>query len=102
MHQEGYIRPAEIVAEVARAFGLDVEDVIGDSREQHIVRARKIAMAAMRELTDLSLPAIGREFCRDHTTVMHHLDSVKKDPRRQRAVALVIEQLTGKSVEASA
>lgn len=96
MEQDGRVQVDAILDEVARAFNLDVDDVIGDSREQRIIRARKTAMAVMRELTDLSLPAIGRVFGKDHTTVMHHIESVKNDPRRQRAVALVISQLTAK------
>ena len=47
-------------------------------REQHIVHARQVAMYLARELTDNSLPKIGKEFGnRDHTTVMHAYNKIK-------------------------
>ena len=94
LEAEGQIDPSDIVAEVARGFNVYFADVIGDDRRQHIIRARKLAMAAVRELTDLSLPEIGRLFGKDHTTVMHHVESVKSDLRRSQSLALVIERLT--------
>ena len=46
--------------------------LVGPSRRQPLVRARQTAMYLCRELTDLSLPKIGRAFGgRDHTTVLH-------------------------------
>lgn len=99
LEAEGQMDPSDIVAEVARGFNVTFAEVIGDDRRRHIVRARKTAMAVIREMTDLSFPAIGELFGKDHTTVMHHCESVKADPRRARAVALVIEQLTGKPAE---
>ena len=34
-------------------------------------------MYIVRELTDSSYPEIGREFKKDHTTVMHNINKVK-------------------------
>jgi chromosomal replication initiator protein len=108
LHPEGYLLAddgqtdvADIVAEVARGFNVTFGDIIGDSRRYHIVKARKTAMAVIRELTDLSYPAIGELFGKDHTTVMHHVASVKADPQRARAVALVVQELTGRTDTAS-
>jgi chromosomal replication initiator protein len=72
------LHPEEIITATAAACGLSPADLIGQSRRQPLVRARQTAMYLCRELTDLSLPKIGRAFGgRDHTTVMHALDRVK-------------------------
>jgi chromosomal replication initiator protein len=61
-----------IMDEVADYFSLTVEDLCSPSRSRQLVTARQIAMYLTRELTDLSLPRIGKAFGgRDHTTVMH-------------------------------
>jgi chromosomal replication initiator protein len=72
------LHPEEIIAATAAATGLSSADLVGPSRRQPLVRARQTAMYLCRELTDLSLPKIGRAFGgRDHTTVMHSIDRVK-------------------------
>jgi chromosomal replication initiator protein len=72
------LHPEEIIGATAAATGLSPADLTGPSRRQPLVRARQTAMYLCRELTDLSLPKIGRAFGgRDHTTVMHALDRVK-------------------------
>jgi chromosomal replication initiator protein len=51
-------------------------------------------MYLCRELTDLSLPKIGEAFQRDHTTVLHSVDKVKRILRSDRAVFDRVAQLT--------
>ena len=69
----------DILAVTAAAFGYSIEDMQGPSRRQPLVLARQIAMYLCRELTDLSLPKIGRLYGgRDHTTVMHAVDKVTR------------------------
>ena len=69
----------EIIAATSASFGVSTDDLCGPSRKQPLARARQVAMYLCRELTDLSLPKIGREFGgRDHTTVLHALDKVKQ------------------------
>ncbi len=69
----------EIIAVTSASFGVSTTDLLGPSRKQPLARARQVAMYLCRELTDLSLPKIGREFGgRDHTTVLHGIDKVKQ------------------------
>jgi chromosomal replication initiator protein len=51
---------------------LSQTDLSSAKRARQVVYARQVAMYLCRELTDLSLPAIGQQFGgRDHTTVLH-------------------------------
>ena len=71
--------PDEIVAATASLYGYTPEDLAGPSRRQPLVMARQTAMYLCRDLTDLSLPKIGRVFGgRDHTTVLHAVEKVKR------------------------
>ena len=49
-----------------------MDDLVSPSRAQAIAWPRQVAMYLTRELTDATLPAIGRAFGgRNHTTVLH-------------------------------
>jgi chromosomal replication initiator protein len=62
----------EIQAAACEHFGLSSEELLSTSRTPRITWARQVAMYLTRQLTDESLPAIGRHFGgRDHTTVLH-------------------------------
>ena len=72
------ITPSIIMDAVARRFGFTIEELTGKSRRRPLVTARQVAMYLFRNLTDLSYPAIAREFGgRDHTTVIHAFEKVK-------------------------
>ena len=86
--------PETIIRTTAQAFGFSVEDVLSSSRRQPLVQCRQIAMYLCRELTDLSLPKIGEHFNRDHTTVLHSVEKVKRILRSDRAVFDRVNQLT--------
>jgi chromosomal replication initiator protein len=63
---------AEIQTATCRHFQLSEDELVSPGRSSRIAWPRQLAMYLARELTDASLPAIGREFGgRDHTTVMH-------------------------------
>ena len=62
----------EIQEQTCEAFGISMDDLLSASRAQPVAFARQVAMYLARELTDATLPAIGRAFGnRNHTTVMH-------------------------------
>jgi chromosomal replication initiator protein len=76
-----------IIRATAESFGFSVADVQGPSRRQPLVLCRQVAMYLCRELTDLSLPKIGDNFGnRDHTTVIHSVEKVKRIIRSDRSV----------------
>ncbi len=64
---------------VAEYYGIKVADIKSKSRARSIARPRQMAMALAKELTNHSLPEIGREFGgRDHTTVMHACKTINE------------------------
>ena len=86
-----------IQEEVAKFYGVSVTDIVGKRRLQNIVQARQIAMYLARELTDNSLPKIGKEFGgKDHTTVMHSYDKIGEAIENDPNLRLEIEELKKK------
>jgi len=76
-HQPRPVTPRLILDKTSEMFGFSIEDITGQSRRRPLVTARQIAMYVTRELTDLSYPAIAREFGgRDHTTVIHAVEKI--------------------------
>ncbi len=68
----------KIQTEVGKFYNVSVNEMKGSRRVQNIVLARQVAMYLAREITDNSLPRIGREFGgKDHTTVMHAYEKIK-------------------------
>lgn len=85
-HQPPVITPELILNITSVRFDFTVEEIKGGSRRRPLVNARQIAMYVMRQLTELSYPAIAREFGgRDHTTVIHAVEKIDKlmSERRQ-------------------
>ena len=82
---------------VIERFGLSHEELIGDRRSQNIVYPRQVAMYLSRELTDSSLPKIGKEFGgRDHTTVIHATVKIARLIREDRSVYNLVQELTAR------
>jgi chromosomal replication initiator protein len=63
---------SDIQRHTCEAFGVSMDELLSTSRAAPIAWPRQVAMYLARELTDQTLPAIGRAFGgRNHTTVMH-------------------------------
>ena len=68
-----------IQKKVAAYYNIRQSDIVGKKRVKQIVFPRQIAMYLARELTESSLPKIGKEFGgKDHTTVLHAIDKIEK------------------------
>jgi chromosomal replication initiation ATPase DnaA len=61
---------------VAKEMHVPADELTSASRSADLVLKRHEAMYAIRYGTELSFPAIGRLFRRDHTTVMHGVERV--------------------------
>ncbi len=85
--QPRIITPQLILEATAKMFGYPIDEIIGKSRRRPLVTARQIAMYVFRELTDLSFPAIAREFGgRDHTTVIHAVEKISALMKERRQI----------------
>ncbi len=68
----------KILHTVSLHYNISIEDMKSRKRISSISSARHIAIYIIKKLTDRSLPAIGREFNRDHTTIINSIDTVEK------------------------
>jgi chromosomal replication initiator protein len=88
------ITPQVILDATAAMFDFTIEDLKGKSRRRPLVTARQIAMYVFREVTDLSYPAIAREFGgRDHTTVIHAVDKIGSLMKERRQIYDQVSEL---------
>ena len=74
--------PSLIVSQVCKFYNVDEIILRGSQRTKNVAEARQIAMYLIRKLTNLSLPDIGMEFAKDHTTVMHSIRKVESDLKK--------------------
>ena len=80
---------------VAEHFSLTQELLIGKSRKQEIAAPRQIAMFLAKRLTKSPLKMIGLHFGnRDHSTVIHAVQTVSKKCDSDDAFARVVESLS--------
>ena len=91
---------SEIQRRTAEAFGVPLESMLSTSRAAAVTWPRQVAMYLTRELTDQTLPAIGRAFGgRNHTTVMHACRRttarIAEDPDAYAVVRRLTEELGG-------
>ncbi|MGY6500766.1 MAG: chromosomal replication initiator protein DnaA [Acidimicrobiales bacterium] len=85
--QPRVITPQLILDATSKMFGYPIEEIIGKSRRRPLVTARQVGMYVFRELTDMSFPAIAREFGgRDHTTVIHAVEKISALMKERRQI----------------
>jgi chromosomal replication initiator protein len=85
--------PVEVIQErVSTAFGISRAELVGSSRAREPLNARQVAIYLTRELTDLSLPQIGRLYGgRDHSTV---LNAIRRAEARVRDDDVLAERVS--------
>ena len=69
--------PSLIISQVCKFYSVDETVLRGTQRNRGVAEARQMSMYLIRKLTNLSLPDIGNEFAKDHTTVMHAIKKVE-------------------------
>lgn len=99
---QGAITVEHVQREVCRYFGISHDELVGQKRTRRLVTPRQVAMFLTRDLTDSSLPAIGRAFGgRDHSTVLYAVqkitDQIKDEGEIYTAVTDLTTRLTGNS-----
>ena len=71
--------PGLIISQVCKFYNIDEIVLRGTNKSKGTAEARQVAMYLVRKLTNLSLPDIGQEFSRDHSTVLYAIRKVEMD-----------------------
>ena len=69
--------PSLIISQVCKFYSVDETVLRGTLKNKGTAEARQVAMYLIRKLTNLSLPDIGKEFARDHSTVLYAIRKVE-------------------------
>ena len=69
--------PGLIITQVCKFYSIEEATLRGTLKVKGVAEARQIAMYLIRKLTNLSLPDIGKEFGRDHSTVLYAIRKVE-------------------------
>ena len=82
-----------IIAAVSNRYGVSREEIIGSKRQKEIADARHIAIYLIRDITEMSLPNIGKIFGKDHSTVLSSIQKITKKMRTDPLLAVEINDL---------
>ena len=92
--QEKVISAEFIQDTVAKYFNVNPKDLKGSKRSNDITFPRQIAMYLCRNVANMSLPQIGKDFGkRDHTTVMHACNKIEQDIKTNSNTKLIVESV---------
>ncbi len=69
--------PNLIISQVCKFYSVEEAVLRGSQKTKGIAEARQVAMYLVRKLTNLSLPDIGKEFGKDHSTVLYNIRKVE-------------------------
>lgn len=96
--EDRVITPQVIMDTVANYYQLKPADLKSKNNSKAIVQPRQVAMYLCKQLTECSLPEIGKNFGgKHHSTVIHSInkieDSIKHDPILQNEINTLIETI---------
>ena len=85
---------------VAKYFSINKDELSGEKRSNDIAFPRQIAMYLCREVANMSFPQIGIDFGgRDHSTVMHAYNKIKKEVKEKSSTKLIVESVKNIIIE---
>ena len=85
----------KIITEVARTFNVSEQDIKSNKRAANISRARQVAMYVIKDITQMSMAAIGDEFGgRDLSTVVYAISQTEKAMKTDSRLRETIEDIT--------
>ena len=84
----------DVVRLVAEYYNIETESIYKKTRKKEVVRPRQLIMYILREDFSMPYPAIGQKIGRrDHTTVIHSYEKVRKDLETNSSLAQEIDQI---------
>ncbi len=69
--------PSLIISQVCKFYSVDEIALRGSQKSKGISEPRQVAMYLVRKLTNMSLPEIGQQFAKDHSTVLYNIRKVE-------------------------
>ncbi len=85
-----------VVSKVAEFYGIDEDSIYEKTRRREVVRPRQVIMYILREDFNVSYPTIGTKLGgRDHTTVIHSCEKVKREVLEDTELAKEIQDVRG-------
>ena len=69
--------PSLIINQVCKFYSIDESVLRGTLKNKGTAEARQVAVYLIRKLTNLSTPDIGKEFGKDHSTILHSIKKVE-------------------------
>ena len=88
-----HLNSKKIIDKTAKYFGVSKEDILGKSRQKDINHARQTACYLMKYELKMSFPQIGKEFSRDHSTIMNGVSKIEKSIKLDAEIRSQIEGL---------
>lgn len=83
----------KIFLSVYKKYGFTKEELTGAKRTKELAFARHVTIYLIRNITEMSLPNIGKIFKRDHSTVMSSIDIIEKKINTDNSVASDIDEI---------
>lgn len=84
----------KILQEVGRSYNVTAADMRSQKRTSSIAEARKTAMYVIRQVCEMSMEDIGKEFGgRDHSTVVYTIKSVEQKMEKDSFYKASIEDI---------
>lgn len=83
----------DVQREVEKFYRVSHADLVGKKRQRDITYARQVAIYLCRQLLDMPFQTIGKEFNRDHSTVMYSSNNVDTKLKENRELSEEIEAL---------
>lgn len=68
----------KIFSSVYQRYGIKKEELVSAKRNKEVAFTRHVTIYIIREVTEMSLPNIGKIFNRDHSTIMSSIETVEK------------------------
>jgi chromosomal replication initiator protein len=77
---------------VCQTFAISKEELLGSKRTKELVHPRHLTMYLLKHEAGLTYPAIGKELGgRDHTTIMHGVEKITKDLKKNPDLLLELQ-----------
>ena len=83
----------KVFASVYKKYNIKREEIVSSKRTKEIANARHITVYIIRQITDMSLPNIGKIIERDHSTVISSIETVEKRMAQNPVFRAEIEEM---------